>query len=38
MGVSSKVIIKVPKGKVRAYTKLFRRKGLNKEVKVRVYK
>jgi hypothetical protein len=34
-GVSNKVTIKVPKSKVKAYTKLFRSKGLSKKVKVR---
>jgi hypothetical protein len=37
-GISSKVTIKVPKSKVKAYTKLFRKKGLNKKVKVRAYR
>ena len=33
-GVSAKVVIKVPKDKVKEYRKLFRKKGLNKKVKV----
>ncbi len=33
-GIGKKVIIKVPKGKVKAYNELFRKKGLNKKVKV----
>jgi hypothetical protein len=36
-GVSSKVTIKVPKSKVKAYTKLFRSRGLSKKVKVKKY-
>lgn len=34
-GISSKVTIKVPKSKVKAYGKLFREKGLSKKVKVK---
>lgn len=34
-GVGSKVTIKVPKSKKKAYTKLFRKKGLSKKVKIK---
>ena len=34
-GVSSKITIKVPKGKAKAYKALFRKKGLSKKVKVK---
>ena len=34
-GVGDKVTIKVPKGKKKAYTKLFRKKGLSKKVKIK---
>jgi hypothetical protein len=34
-GVSSKVTIKVPKSKVKTYTRLFRSKGLSRKVKVK---
>lgn len=33
--VSDKVTIKVPKGKKKAYTKLFRKKGLSKKVRIK---
>ncbi len=34
-GVNNKVTIKVPKSKKKAYTKLFRKKGLSKKVKIK---
>lgn len=34
-GVSAKTVIKVPKAKKKAYTKLFRKKGLSQKVKVK---
>lgn len=34
-GISSKTVIKVPKKKLKAYKKLFRRKGLSKKVKMK---
>ena len=34
-GVTKKTVIKVPKAKVKAYRKMFRKKGLNKKVKVK---
>ena len=36
-GISKDTVIKVPSGKVAAYKKLFRRKGLSKKVKVKEY-
>jgi hypothetical protein len=33
-GIGKNVVIKVPKGKLKAYTKLFRKKGLSKNVKI----
>lgn len=36
-GISKSTVIKVPKGKVSAYRKLFRSKGLSKKVKVKEY-
>lgn len=34
-GISNKTVIKVPKSKKKAYTKLFRKKGLSKKVKIK---
>ena len=34
-GVGNKVVIKVPKAKKKAYTTLFRKKGLSKKVKIK---
>jgi hypothetical protein len=33
-GISSDTVIKVPKGKVKAYRNILRKRGLNKKVKV----
>jgi hypothetical protein len=37
-GISAKAVVKVPKSKVKAYTKLLRKKGLSKKVKVKAIK
>ena len=34
-GISKKTVVKVPKGKVKAYKKLLQSKGLDKKVKVK---